>query len=451
MNAVLLVLALLAASADDAAPAAAPRHGVAKDKKPKKGKAEDRDRAPHQDKRAPGPGPTSVSEPPPFSVKAAASVGAGAMTGRTSYATPAALTVVSASVTPTARWAIVELTADLDVAHEETWGASLRESQAQASLAAELRPWRELRTTAQVGAAGVSRPGWPDPYQPVDDDPSLGLLLTDRGSHLDLFAQARALWIPAPHQFLRARYRFTRVDSLDDPAFDAINRPNHLTPFDNDEHVAELSWRAVIGLVRPGLTLGGSRQDWFFVFSRDAGTGATHVGEGGDPANPLQAENALELEPELELEVVRDELAFKLAWRMRAVDDPWQGYLSRLESRLRFDAEWHVGPRDLQLGLDGRVEVSERLYGDAAYAAGPDHPPLDWGDRREARAAAFALRGRFPDRQPLQVYVALEGSAFLTNFPDYVAGVFPASQAYDLKRDYRHVRALVGVEIALDR
>ncbi|MBI1944493.1 MAG: hypothetical protein HYS27_02285 [Deltaproteobacteria bacterium] len=388
---------------------------------------------------------------PAFEVEAEARVGVGGLSGRGSHALPAALSVVEAEVEPSAHWGMLDVNGDLQLGHEETWATPLRETAAKGSLELELRPWRWLRVAAEGGVAGVARPGWPDLYQPVDGDPALGLLPTDRGSHLDVWLQGRALWLPAPHHFVRARYRFTRTDSFDDPAFDAVGRPNHLTPFDNDQHAAELSWRALIGPLHPSVSLGASRQDWFFVFSRDAGTGVTHVGQGGDPANPLLAENALELEPEVELEAWPEVLSLTLAWRARLVDDPWQGYLSRFESRLRFEAELHAGPKKHQLGLDARLEVVERLYGDRAYAAGDGHPPLDWGERRESRAASVSLRARWPERAPLRLYAELSGASFITNFPDYVAGVYPASQAYDVARDWRHGRALVGVELALER
>jgi hypothetical protein len=34
-------------------------------------------------------------------------------------------------------------------------------------------------------------------------------------------------------------------------------------------------------------------------------------------------------------------------------------------------------------------------------------------------------------------------------FPDYVPGVFPTDQQYDIDRDWQHARALVGVEVKL--
>lgn len=449
----------------DTSSPAAPSHDSEADRVPKRPKKKRKgsgdDGAKKKDSPAPAAsgegdaaerrGKGARKEPSLLEVDAEARLGGGALTGRGVHRNPAVLTLVAAAVEPSVHLGPVELRADLDLDHEETWAVPLRQSSGSASLEGELRPWDELRVAAEAGLAGVARPGWPDPYQPVDGDPALGLMPTDRGSFVDLWAQARLLWLPAPRHFVRARYRFTRTDSFNDPVFDALGRPNHLTPFDHDEHALEVSWRGSLGRVRPGLSLGGARRDWFFIFSRDAGTGLTHVAEGGDPPNPLQAENALEAEPEVELELEKNQLSFKLAWRVRLVQDPWQGYLSRLEQRVRLEGEWIVGPRDTALALEGKLGFEHKVYGDGAYAEGPGHPPLDWGDRRVARSARLQLQLRFPHRQPLRAFAELEASALLTNFPDYVAGVYPDSQAYNVARDHQHGQFLVGVELELGR
>ena len=241
-----------------------------------------------------------------------------------------------------------------------------------------------------------------------------------------------------------------RRDYPQDPAFDAFVRPNHLTPDDRDELSAEASWRYIDGPIRLGLALGAARINWFFLFARDAKTGATHAGAGGAPPNPLQTVHVYDAEPSADLVLIKDRLTVGVDWRVRATDDIYAGYYSALESRFGPSIDATVGPPTLDVRIEGRFSGMMRSYAASGYAAGQSHPPLDDGAVRDDHAAQWDLHLRFPARAQLALVLDATARLRRTNFPDYQTGIFPASQAYDVDWDYQQARAMLGLELALE-
>jgi len=389
-----------------------------------------------------------------FALQLDAQLGAGALNGD-GFHRPlddgfAPMTVVDVDAEPALRLGDFALSLPSSVRMRETWGAHLSRTDARSLLSLDYRPLRALKLTVEGGAAASIRPGWLDPYQPVDDLPDNGLVPTDRRSRTQLLASARVFAVPASKTFARLRYDFARTTTTRDPAFDALERPNHLAPRDNDEHALEASWKTTLDLLKPALGVGLQRQEWFFVFARDRGTAATHASPGGEPANPLQILHAAWIEPEAELALPGGIASVDVGWRVRVVDDLFQGYYSRLENRFRLGIDAAFGPPDLQLATKARFSFTNVDYGEDGYAAGKTHPPLDFGDHRMARTDGVSLSARFPARAPLRAFVDIDASSQLTNFPDYAPGVFPVHAAYELDWDYSNVAALAGVEFGFD-
>ena len=389
-----------------------------------------------------------------FALQLDARLGAGALSGdgfhRPAEGDLAGMTVVDVDVEPALRAGDFALSLPSSLRMRETWGAQLSRTDARSLLSLDYRPLRALKLTVEGGAAASVRPGWLDPYQPVDDLPDNGLVPTDRRSRTQVLASARVFAVPWSKTFARLRYDFARTSTTRDPAFDALERPNHLAPRDNDDHALEASWKTAFDVAKPAIGVGVERTEWFFVFARDRGTGATHAGPGGAPPNPLQVLHAAWIEPELELALPGDVATVDAAWRVRAVDDVFQGYYSRVENRFRLGVDAVFGPAELQLATKARFSFTSVDYGDDGYAAGKTHPPLDFGDHRLVRADDVSLSARFPAKAPLHAFVDVDASSQLTNFPDYTPGIFPVHAAYSLDWDYGNVAVLAGVEFGFD-
>lgn len=149
----------------------------------------------------------------------------------------------------------------------------------------------------------------------------------------------------------------------------------------------------------------GSNADGIAAAEGEA-TGLTHAGAGGPPPNPLyeQASFEPELDAGLELAGGRGELDVSSGYEI--VNDRYEGY----------------------------------------YAAGGNHPPLEYGDRRVDRRFSTGL----DVRDPLTAHWAIIGEADAlirrTNFPNYVPNVFPASRQYDIEWSYENYLVQAGVE-----
>lgn len=389
-----------------------------------------------------------------LAVDAEASLAAGGLTGdgihRGPDGGPVAMTVVAADIEPSLRWNLLTLSLPSKLEHRETWGGHLSRTNASSSLALEIKPMRQFRGTLEVGVAAQSKPQWLDPYQPIDDIPDNGLVATDRRGHVDMNFGARVMAVPWSRTWTRLNYGFVRSTSVQDPAFDPLERPNHLTPRNHDEHSVRASFKTTLGSLKPSIGVNVFRRDWFFVFARDKGTAATHAGPGGTPPNPLQSFHGVEMEPGAELTLLDGALVLDVGWRLRLVQDLYDGYYSRMENRFSMGVDTSTGPEELMLETKTRLDVNTVIYGDNAYAVAPNHPPLDYGDRRELRRWTLSFAVRFPARASVRAFAEVAATAQVTNFPDYAPGVFPTTRSYVVDWDYQTARAMVGLEMALD-
>ena len=383
-----------------------------------------------------------------------AALGEGVITGdgihRSVDGSPVSMSVVSVELDPSVQWSAFQLSLPTQIEHRETWGAHLSRTDASSTLALDFKPMRQFKATLEGGIAAVSKPTWLDPYQPVDNLVDNGFLPTDRRSRVDTTFGARLMTVPWSKTFARLGYAFTRSMTTRDPAFDPIERPNHLTPRNNDEHRLRASLKTTLGALKPGVSISAFQREWFFVFARDGGTGSTNAGPGGDPPNPLQLFRGLELEPEAALTLLNEAVVIDAGWRVRLVDDVYAGYYGRIENRLSLGMQTHTGPKDLQLETRTRFDFNYVLYGENAYAAGGRHPALDDGDRRTLRRSRVTVAARFPEHAPVHLVGELAASSQVTNFPDYLPGVFPRTQNYVVDWDYQNASAWLGLEIALD-
>lgn len=387
-------------------------------------------------------------------VDAKAALGEGVITGdgihRSVDASPVAMSIVSADFDPSVQWWAFQLSLPTKIEHRETWGAHLSRTDASSTLALDFKPMRQFKATLEGGVAAIAKPAWLDPYQPIDNLVDNGLVPTDRRSRVDTTFGARLMAVPWSKTFARFGYAFTRSTTTRDPAFDPLERPNHLTPRNNDEHRLHASLKTTFGALKPGMSVSAFQREWFFVFARDAGTGSTHAGPGGDPPNHLQLFRGLELEPEATLTLLDEAVVVDVGWCLRLVDDVYAGYYTRMENRFTVGVQTHTGPQDLRLETRTRFDFNHVLYGDNAYTAGGRHPALDDGDRRTLRRSRVSVAARFPENAPLHLVGELAASAQVTNFPDYVPGVFPRTQNYVVDWDYQNLSAWLGLEVALD-
>jgi hypothetical protein len=128
-------------------------------------------------------------------------------------------------------------------------------------------------------------------------------------------------------------------------------------------------------------------------------------------------------------------------------NDAFQGYYSFLAHHPEFRVDWAVHSR---VSLVARAEARWRLYGPWSYAAGPDHPPLLWGDRRTDVRGALDLEVRVALGNGFFAVLDLRGVLRRTNYPPYVPGVFPATRQYDIRWDYENASALLALEYAYE-
>ena len=371
------------------------------------------------------------------SVSAGAEATTGVLTGEGTVRDTGGFVRVEASVRPRLdqdRW---RFDLPVELVDRETVGAAFPERSGDAEARARWRRDRRLRATVEAGAAGTWRPNWPDPYQPLGG----GMLAaSSRRSHLDVHAGAGVDWVPMGDHRVALDYEVTRVDYADDDSFDPIDEPTHLVPADHLSHELDGSWTLDRDRWKAGVELGLRYRAYAKLYARDAGTGLTHAGAGGAPPNPLQRTLLFEPAAVFERALGRGEL--RLSYALPVQRDLFEGYYSYLEHHPEVDLELAAGRTTVEISADLRW----RTYGAGSYAEDPpDHPMLDWGDRRSDRtvAAGAALR------RPLTGALDLVGGAALrvrrTNFPDYTPGVFPASRTYDIDWDYDDVTIWAGV------
>ena len=184
----------------------------------------------------------------------------------------------------------------------------------------------------------------------------------------------------------------------------------------------------------------------------DAGNAADAATEGKTAKTTDDDDGAiiLAVDAEAQLSLLNEAVVLDVGWRLRVVDDLYDGYYSRVENRFSMGVETTTGPPELSLETKTRFDINEVIYGDQAYAAGGRHPPLDYGDRRELRRSTLSVSARFPAKAAVHVFAEVAATAQVTNFPDYATGVFPKTQAYEVDWDYQTARALIGLEMVLD-
>jgi len=330
----------------------------------------------------------------------------------------------------------------VDLSHRHTLGYDLVESRGNAAIQARLEgtvAWLE----AEGGITGVLRPGWPDPYQPLADGT---LEPTDRRSYLAPSAGGEVGLEPVDGHRLTVSYAYKSYDYVNDPDFDPEAEPTHLTPGDQHRHTGEVAWRSDLGDVRLEAGATAEHRSYTDRYARDAGTGLTHAGVGGDPANPLQT--ILDVEPgmQVRVQIGGGPVELRGGYGVEIVTDPYQGYYSYLghHPSLGLDFEAEDGP---QVALRGDVYL--RRYGPDSYAEGATHPALEYGDRRVDNR----VKGSADVDVPVHAHwsVAAEGEFLLrrTNFPSYEPGVYPATRTYDIDWNYTNWMAILGVRYRL--
>ncbi len=385
-----------------------------------------------------------VSEPlVKAGLEARGSIAAGASSGRGTRRAPHALIESEVAVVPKLDLWLFGLELPARLTHTKTFFAPFDQTDAEIDLEAGLTRWKELRIFVVVGAELVSRSGWLDSYQPTEAG---ALLPTDRFGSFERRIGARLTSTPFAKNHARASYLYSIVDSMRDPAFDPVLRPNHLTPQDHDAHELAASWRYSARGFKVGAAARAFRRSWFFVFARDAGTGKTHAGAGGAPPNPLQALQGVEVEPQVELALWGGAIELEVEPSLGLVDDPFEGYLSSLDFGCAVAVALHL-PFDVR--ARARLTSMLRLYGEGAYAEGSSHPPLDFGERRQDARVSAAIEVRRALGPGIDAFAELKAVARRTNFPDYVPEVFPSDQLYDVRRDTAQALVRTGVAFAL--
>lgn len=374
-------------------------------------------------------------------VKARLDAAAGGLTGYQVRRESGALAAVAAGVELI--WALGALTVEvpLQLGHRQTFGARLQETRGRAAFDLSWKLARGLRASASARLGGAWRPGWNDLYQPLGGG---AFVATSRYSYLEPQLAAGLRYSALRDHTFSLRYELHRPDYLDDPSFAPVDEPTHLVPSDHLRHEVVAAWLYDLGAVELGGRLEGAARYDQFLIARDAGTGRTHAGAGGEPANPLQVLYALEPVLEAELSVAR--VVLQARYGFEVVVDAFQGYYSFTGHHPRLRARW-AATDALALRVTG--ELWAREYGPNAYAAGTSRPPLDFGTTRSDRRGVLSLDGELRVSPELFLTLEVEGTSRETNFPDYVPFVFPRTRGYDIDWDYSHLRAAIGVSYRL--
>ena len=343
--------------------------------------------------------------------------------------------------------------ADLRYRHLETIGYALPERRLSGLLLGSYPIAAATRFVLVGKVDWRARPGWLDLYQPHIDAtgaPTGGWRGTERKGRRTVSGALRAA-----HRFgdglrLTGDVALRQRTDVQDPGFDPVLAPNHLTPTDQRRwsgglklggRTADRFWRYSVG-ARAGHTAYG------YLFARDAGTAATHAAVGGTPANPLRAlwTARIKHRSSFWLKPLKLRVALKVAYTH--TEDVWAGYYSSegamagVSLRLRPRSGWV---------LSGGLEGAWRWCGTSGYAEGPTHPPLDDGAHRRARR--LLARGRVAHTLwHKRLTIWLEGSMIRreTNFPDYVPQVYPASRAYSINWDADTWQTRLGLTVSVD-
>lgn len=324
--------------------------------------------------------------------------------------------------------------------HRQTFGTELSETQGSV----EVEPWyvvsRKLRLGLVAGLSGKSRPDWPDLYQPTNAAGG-GLLPTDRYGYLSWLAGPKLWAHPAPHQHVRASYRFADYDYKTDPSFNPDRFTGgdlmHLTPRDRTEHQVDLSWRYHQDTWRVGVSVDYTRRAYKTLLARNRRTGST-PNPGGLETNPKQELSIWEPAAELTLIRMGGKLEGSVGYGIEKRTDPYQGYYSLTAHVPRAKARLGIGEKlSVEAGIKGwyatyTADGSTRLDGAAGSRRLDTRTRLDGGAEYRL-GGGLALRAQVMWRQRA------------TNYRDYVPPPGGTS-SYDIDWDYTNVLVLAGLQ-----
>lgn len=319
--------------------------------------------------------------------------------------------------------------------------AKLSEYGAEASARVSLQRWRWLEPQAALEVGAIWRPNWPDLYQPTADGE---LLSTDRFSYWRRRYELGLQALIGRSTKARAVYDYTLWDYRQDPSFEPVSAPNHLTPSDHQEHALGLSLTSTFGPVRARLGLDLWSRDYFFVFARDRLTGKTHAAPRGAPANPLYAPRGAE--PSLGFTLRFPLGTLRANYGVQLIEDPFQGYYSAVEQHPSLS--FRASP-SARLSLELRGEAWLRRFGPDSYAAGRSHPPLTFDDRRVDRRSSVGFEARFRLTNDCELVGSGNWTHRRTNFPAYQPGIFPRSGRYSVAWNYDNWQAILALRFRL--
>ena len=298
-----------------------------------------------------------------------------------------ALSLFDGELTPRLTRGRLAIEVPLEYTHRQTFNTNLTEIRARGGGRVTYRFTPAIRAAAELGLSATWKPGWSDPFQPLDTG---GLATTDRYSHWDRRAGAEVVVRTSRHQRLRVAYDYVLAVYDHDPMFDPIYDPIHLTPWDRERNRVDASYRIKEGIWRFRGGLQVARWQYFFMFAGDANTGITHAGPGGEPPNPLL--DLVVVKPRVEAEVkAHPSIGVRARYELEVMTDRFQGYLSYVGHHPEVEVRAALPS---QVIVSAQAEVFWRRYGPNSYdyAMDPTRPPLAWGDRREERLWYFGLR-----------------------------------------------------------
>jgi hypothetical protein len=370
----------------------------------------------------------------PYALDLTAATYGGAFDGFGVRRDSGGLAVVEVRGTPEVRGEGWRIEAPFRVAHRATFGADLSETTGALSVEPWLQASPRLRVGAEAGVLGAERPSWPDPYQ--RDNATGALAPTDRYGYFAWRAGAQLYARPGAHQHLRAHYRFASYDYRQDPRFDELLEPMHLTPRDRTEHALEGSWRYVEKAWALGLRADYTFRDYATLLARDRRTGSS-------AGNPTQQLSIWEPAAELELDRLEGRLALSFRYGMQLQSDPFQGYYSSTTHHPRIQVKLEATPR---LAVKAALEGWFERYGPdgSTHLEGADTRRVD--DRTKLGGeVAYRLGGG------LSLRGEVSWLRRTTNYQDLVqlTPSLTTGRTYDIRYDYTNTTVLAGLEYKL--
>lgn len=429
----------------EAAPEAAPEPAAKKKRRKPKNGAEARP------KRRPGRLPmlhSRLGRRWMFLAPATARVGGGYAQDWFQRDAEGAFVEAAADIAPGVRYSRGRFLAalPLGLAHRETFGTALRQTDLSAGATTSLELGTAWELAADARFEQRWRPDWPDPYQPkLDADGQPGALrTTDRFGYTGWLAGLEGRWRPEPVT-LTLRGEVARRVTPVDPAWDAVLNPTHLIPGDVSRWGLQLGARGTLlgDALRLRATVRYDDLTHPLADARDARTGLTHGGPGGDPPNPAQHDRRVGLETEWSAPWAAARTRFRLRGGVEHNQDTFDDYYTW--------TRWHAGAgatvrpwSTLAVSLD--YDLRWRSYTRDGYTEGAGHPALDSGSVRadtEHQVGGEVSYGFW--KRTLVPYVGGRWLRSETNFPDYAPYVFPAGVPYRLDWDRAALRVDAGV------